>query len=420
MDRRSEGNSRAWIAVGAAAALMAVAQGSRSSFGFFVSPLNTATGLGLATISFALATSQLAAGVAQPLLAAWSDRVGLARSIATGALLLALFTAIVPFVSTGAGLTLALCAGTAAAVAVGSAPTLIAAVARRVPAERRDLAAGIVGAGGSAGQLVLGPTTQTVAIASGWVSAIALLAALSMIAIPLALAFRAGGAAAAEVRARGGHGTRAGDALRSRDYWLVTASFFLCGFHVSFLTAHMPGVIEACGLPASLAGTWLGIIGLSNIAGSIASGAAIRHVSKRKVLAGLYALRAVGVALFLVAPKTQAVVIAFSVWMGLTYMAALPPTSGLVADRFGVGRLASLLGIAMLLHQVGSFLGVWLGGLVFAAAGTYDWVWQADIALATVAACCALAVREPRTSGEPAPHSDETPRSRGVAAPHLA
>ncbi|MCU0804831.1 MAG: MFS transporter [Burkholderiales bacterium] len=382
---------------------MALAQGSRSSFGLFVSPLNTATGLGLATISFAMAASQLAAGVAQPLFAAWSGRVGLARSITAGALLLALFTAMVPFVSSAAGLTFALSAGAAAAVAVGSAPTLLAAVAARVPAARRDLAAGIVGAGGSAGQLVLGPTTQLVAAASGWVNAIVALAALSAVAIPLALPFRRHGADAAD--APSGRATRAstGDALRSRDFWLVSASFFVCGFHVSFLLAHMPGVIEACGLPPSLAGTWLGIVGVCNIIGSIGSGALIRRVSKRSALAVLYALRATGVALFLAAPKTETTMVAFSAWIGLTYMATLPPTSGLIADRFGVARLASLLGVTMLVHQAGSFLGVWLGGLAFARAGSYDWVWKADIALATLAAACVLAVREP--AGRPAgPH----------------
>jgi len=238
-----------------------------------------------------------------------------------------------------------------------------------------------------------------VAIASGWVSAVVALAALSVLAIPLALPLR--GSIPALDPSGSRHSDSATDALRSRDYWLVTASFFVCGFHVSFLLAHMPGVIEACGLPSRLAGTWLGIIGLCNIVGSIASGAAIRRVSKRNALAVLYALRALGVALFLALPKTETTVIAFSVWIGLTYMATLPPTSGLIADRFGVGRLATLLGITMLVHQVGSFLGVWLGGLAFAATGSYDWAWKADIVLAVLAAACALAVREPRPSGKP-------------------
>jgi len=413
MDLRSDQGRQAWIAVAAAAALMALAHGSRSSFGLFVSPLNTATGLGLATVSFAMAASQLAAGVAQPLVAAWAGRVGLARSIVAGAFLLALFTAVVPLASSGAGLTLALSAGAAAAVAVGSAPTLLAAVARRVPAAQRDLAAGIVGAGGSAGQLVLGPTTQLVAVASGWINAVVALAGLSLVAIPLALAFRSHGTGAARAEIPRAPGARAGDALRSRDYWLVTASFFLCGFHVSFLLAHMPGVIEACGLPASLAGTWLGIVGLCNIVGSVGAGAMTRHVSKRHVLVAIHGLRAVGVAFFLLAPRTEATVIAFSVWIGLTYMAVLPPTSGLIADRFGVARLAPLLGIAMLVHQIGSFLGVWFGGLAFAWAGSYDWVWKIDIALAALGAACVLAIREPRSRVERTGQRPLAPEARG-------
>ena len=392
---RGAGNRKAWAVIAAAAALMALSQGSRSSLGLFVSPLNTATGLGVATISFAMATSQLAAGLAQPALGALSERVGLARLIAVGGLALALASAAVPFVVSGAGLTLALAAGAAAGVAVGSAPTLLAAVAQRVSAGQRNLAAGIVGAGGSAGQLVLGPFAQAMTGATGWVNAMLALAALALAAIPLALPFgrhRPSGREAVP-----SPGTRQGvaTALRTASYWYVTASFFVCGFHVSFLLAHMPGVIESCGLPASLSGAWLGVVGLCNIVGSVAAGVAIRRVSKRKTLALLYVLRAVGVALFLIAPKTEITVLAFSVWIGLTYMATLPPTSGLIADLVGMQRFATLLGVTMLVHQVGSFLGVWLGGIAFETTGSYDWIWVADVALALLAAVCALAVREP-------------------------
>jgi len=396
MDRSSGvGNKQAWAVVVAAAALMALSQGSRSSFGLFVSPLNTATGLGIATISFAMAVSQLAAGLAQPVLGSLSERFGPARLIAAGGVALALTTAILPFFASAVALTLALAAGAAAGVAVGSAPTLLAAVAKRIPAGQRNLAAGIVGAGGSAGQLVLGPLTQAITLGSSWVTALLTLAALAVAAIPLALPFRERLAARPEPRSADADVEGVAPALRSPAYWYITASFFVCGFHVSFLLAHMPGVIEACGLPASLSGTWLGIIGLCNIAGSVASGAAIRHVSKKKALAVLYALRALGVAFFLAMPKTEPTVLAFSVWIGLTYMATLPPTSALIADIFGVRRLASLLGVTMLFHQVGSFLGVWLGGLAFETRGSYDWVWKADIALAVLAAGSALAIREP-------------------------
>jgi predicted MFS family arabinose efflux permease len=185
------------------------------------------------------------------------------------------------------------------------------------------------------------------------------LAALALLALPLSRAFdprpeSSGVAPPAPVEVR--------DAWVDPNFWLICGGFFVCGFHVSFLLAHMPGQIELCGLPASLSGQWIAVVGACNVIGSLAAGAAIERVSMKHLLASLYALRALGVALFLAAPKNEATMFAFAVWMGLTYMATLAPTSGLVGKLFGTHRLATLLGVVMPIHQVGAFLGVWLGG----------------------------------------------------------
>jgi predicted MFS family arabinose efflux permease len=157
---------------------------------------------------------------------------------------------------------------------------------------------------------------------------------------------------------------------------------------------HLPGLIELCGLPSSVSGLSLAVLGLFNIAGSIAAGFVIQRYSMRRTLAALYAARGIGIVLFIAAPKTELTVLAFSAWMGLTYMAVLPPTAGLIGRLYGAQRLATLLGITFLVHQAGAFLGAWLGGVVLERTGSYDLMWRLDLALAAVAAAISLAMRE--------------------------
>jgi MFS family permease len=401
----------AWIVTGAASILMALTMGSRSVFGLFISPLNSATGLGIATISLVVALSQLTWGAAQPVAGLLSERYGASRVVAAGSLLLALGTALIPLSDSAAGLFFALTLGAVAGAAVGSNAVLLGLVSRCVPDGKRGLAAGVVGAGGSAGQLLIAPTAQAMIAGTGWINAMLALAALSLLALPVALGLRrpepapsgadvpssATARPAAPDAAGGGLAARwalARAALASPGYWIVTGGFFVCGFHVSFLVSHMPGVVEVCGLPASVAGAWLGIVGLCNIVGSIASGWVIERLPMKRVLTALYTARALGVAIFLVLPKNEWTLYAFAVWMGITYMATLPPTAGLIGKLFGVERLATLLGITMFVHQIGGFLGVWLGGVVVARTGSYDVLWLADLALAVVAALIHLPLRE--------------------------
>lgn len=396
----------------AAALLMAITMGSRSSFGLFVSPMNSATGLGIVTISFAVAINQLLWGFAQPLVGLAADRYGSARIIAVGCLALAAGTGLLPFVQTGTELVLALSAVAIATAAAGSNGMLLGEVSRRATPAQRGLLVGIVGAGGSAGQLLLGPGTQSIISTVGWQGAMLGLAALTLLTIPLALVFRAprqhpitppSAADDGAVRA----------ALVSPAFWCISGGFFVCGFHVAFLTSHMPSVIALCGLPASVSGVWLAIVGACNIIGSLAAGAAIRSGSMRQALMMLYALRAIGVALFLVLPKNEWVVLGFAGWMGLTYMATLPPTAGLVGKLFGLRSMATLLGVVMMVHQVGAFLGVWLGGIVVTVSGSYDWIWYADILLALLAVVLHVPVREHATS----PRLQPPAVASGIATP---
>jgi len=396
MQSRSESARGALVVTAAAVVLLAVTMGSRSVFGLFLSPLNSATGLGIATISFAVAVSQLTWGAAQPFCGMLAERYGPARVIFAGTLLAAASSAALPFAGT-APLLLAVYAVGGIAATVGSPSLLVGTVSQRVAPERRGMVAGVIGAGGPLGQLVLAPATQAAISLAGWASAAFALAALSLVALPLALAFRRP-VAPAQAAARQQPAVTLRAALASPQYWIINATFFVCGLHVFFLVTHLPGVIELCGLPSSISGVSLAALGLFNIAGSIGAGFVVQRWSMKRTLASLYAARAIGIALFLAAPKTAPVVLAFSAWMGLTYMAVLPPTAGLVGKLFGAQRLATLLGITFVVHQAGAFLGSWLGGVVLEATGSYEPMWMLDLALAGLAAAVSLAVREHATA----------------------
>lgn len=391
--------STALAVTAAAVALLAITMGSRSVFGLFLSPLNSATGLGVATISFAVAASQLTWGLAQPFCGMLAERYGAARIIFAGTLLAAATGAMLPFADS-APLLVAVFAVSGIAATVGSPSLLVGTVSQRVAPERRGMVAGIVGAGGPLGQLVLAPATQAVISLAGWMSAAFALAALSLAALPLALAFRrpAGAAPAAQQRS-----VPLREALASPRYWIINATFFVCGLHVFFLVTHLPGVIELCGLPASVSGLSLAVLGLFNIAGSIGAGFVVQRYSMKRTLASLYAARGIAIALFLAAPKTELTVLAFSAWMGLTYMAVLPPTAGLVGKLYGAQRLPTLLGITFVVHQAGAFLGSWLGGVVLERTGSYDSMWLLDLTLAALAAVVCLGIREdaPRAAQPP-------------------
>ncbi|MDQ1831145.1 MFS transporter [Massilia scottii] len=402
----------AWLLILAASAILMITMGARLTTGLFLSPINTATGLGVASISFAMAIGQFVWGAAQPVFGAVADKWGSAKVIILGAVMLAAGMAATPFVSSQWGLMLTMGLLTAAGAGAGSFSILIGATAQRLPAARRPFAAGFINAGGSFGQFVFAPLMQAIINSAGWIAAMLTMAATTLLTIPLAWPLRKGaGLAKADpavvappkpVEVPGiGLGAQIKIALRDRSYLCLHAGFFTCGFHIAFLVTHLPGEVALCSLPAGVSANALALIGLFNIAGSLTAGALSTRYRMKSLLALMYASRAVIVIAYLLAPKTPMTFYVFAGALGFTWLATVPPTAGLVGKLFGMRYLSTLFGLTLLSHQVGGFFGAWLGGLSFVAYGDFTWMWYADIVLALAAALINLPIREAHVVREP-------------------
>ena len=376
----------------AAAAVLMVTMGARNTLGLFVSPINSSTGLGVVTISFALAIAQFVWGAVQPLAGALADRHGPRPVLAVGLVLLAFGTALTPFMSSGIGFVFALGFLTAMGAGSASFSVLLGAAAQRLPPQARGTASGVINAGGSFGQFVFAPVVQKLIQGLGWAGAMWALAVAMLAALPLVGAVAQGGPAPH----KGGEGAWSAvrGALRDRSYLLLHAGFFTCGFHIAFLVTHLPGEVDLCGLPPTVASWSLAIIGLANIAGSLLAGAAVSRYRSKLALALMYGSRAVLILVYLAAPKTPATFYFFAFGLGLTWLSTVPPTASIVGKLFGIRYLATLFGLTLLSHQVGAFFGAWLGGIAITRLGSYQWMWYADIALATFAAIVNLPIRE--------------------------
>ena len=379
----------------AAGLVFALIFGVRQSVALFISPINSATGLGIASISLAFAVAQLMWGVTQPIAGAVADKYGTGRVVATGAVLVMLGTVLTPHATTTWMLVLLIGVVGAGGGGVAGLGVLMSSVARAVPPEKRGLATGIVNAGGSFGQFVVAPLAILLTGMLGWVGALTALGLLSLAIVPLAWPLRG-------LHPSGPHGAlpektirhAVRDAMNDPSFLLLTGGFFVCGFHVAFIGTHLPNVIALCGLPPAVAGWSLSLIGLFNIAGSFASGWAIGRWRMKNVLSLIYAARAAAVLAFVFAPKTTATFLVFAVVLGVTYLSTVPPTVGLVGKLHGIRYVATLFGLVMLSHQVGGFLGAWLGGQVYERTGSYDWLWYTDIMLALGAALIHLPIKE--------------------------
>lgn len=401
----------AWGLVLVAAAILMVTMGARQSLGLFMSPLNSATGLGIAKISLAMAIGQLVWGAVQPVFGAVADRWGPGRVIVIGAGLLAAGCALTTQVTSEWGLIVAVGLLSAAGAGAGSFSILIGATAQRIPANRRSVAGGVINAGGSMGQFIFAPLNQAVMTAFGWVSAMWMMAVLALSTAPMAWWLRGTPRAAAAATPQAPSATAAPaaaapagttlreqlrQALRNKSYWCLHAGFFTCGFHIAFLVTHMPGEVDLCGLSANVASTSLAIIGLANVAGSLVVGAMGERVRMKMILFWMYLSRVVAILLYLAAPKEPATFYIFALALGATWLATVPPTAGLTAKLFGTRYLATLFGLTLLSHQVGGFLGAWLGGIAITTTGSYEWMWWADAVLALLAALVNLPIREAR------------------------
>jgi predicted MFS family arabinose efflux permease len=382
----------------AAAAILLLNMGARQSLGLFIAPMASDRPISVVEISFAFAVSQLVWGMAQPVFGGLVERWGSLRVIVLGALMVMTGTALTPLAQSAPMLTLLLGILTAAGAGAGSFSILIGWLARYLPAERRPFAAGLINAGSSLGQFIFAPLTQALIASLGWVMAMEVLALSALGVIPLAVVLARQTAARQPEDGPGQVPVSLASQLRvaSADpgYRLIHAGFFTCGFHIGFLTTHLPGEVALCSLAPAVSATSLALIGLFNVAGSIGAGWLSQRMPLRYLLAGLYASRALLILGFLALPKTPAVFYLFSALLGLTWLATVPPTSGLIGRLFGARYLATLFGLALLTHQVGGFFGAWLGGATIARFGDFNWMWYADAALALFAAVSQLPIRE--------------------------
>ena len=381
----------------AAAAILMVTMGARQSLGLFISPLNSSTGLGITTISLALAVAQLMWGVIQPVAGAVADRYGPAKILIAGILVLAIGMALTPFMTSGFGLIVSLGILSAIGAGAGSFSVLIGAASQHLSSDERGKAAGIINAGGSLGQFVFAPLAQTLIQMLGWMGAMWSLAVITVGALPLVRVVSPAGRAHGDIGVRGAAPWQAvQDAMEDRSYLLLHAGFFTCGFHIAFLVTHLPGAVNLCGLPAEVASWSLALIGLANILGSLIAGAATQRFRSKYILAAMYGSRALLIAWYLAAPKTKWTFYSFAVGLGLTWLATVPPTATIVGKLFGSRYLSTLFGLTLLSHQIGGFLCAYLGGLALVRFGDYQWMWYADMALAAAAAVINLPIREAR------------------------
>jgi predicted MFS family arabinose efflux permease len=389
-----------------AGAILLITMGVRQTSGLFLIPITQSTGVTVVAMSFALAVGQLMWGAAQPIFGAIADKYGAVKVVIAGAILLALGNALTPFAASDLGLIGTMGVLSAAGAGAGSFSILIGIAAQRLPPEKRSFAAGVINAGGSIGQSVFAPLVQFIIGAAGWASAMFATAFAALLTIPLVLPLRQrAGASGAASLAPVPHltlGEQLRVAMRDPSYLCLHAGFFTCGFHIAFLVTHLPNDLRLCGLSASVAPLSLMLIGVFNVAGSLTAGWLGQRYRMKYLLALIYASRALIVAIYVVMPKTALNVYVFAGALGFTWLATVPPTSGLVGKLFGTRYLATLFGLTLLSHQIGGFLGAWLGGVALAQTGNYAWIWYADITLALLAAAANLPIREARLTAQTA------------------
>ena len=386
-----------WWIIGAGGLVFALIFGVRQSQVLFIGAINTQTGLGIAAISLAFAWAQLMWGVTQPFAGAIADKYGSGRVIAVGGVMVALGTVLTPYASSTWMLILLIGVVAAGGAGMAGLGVLMSAVGRALPPEKRGMATGLVNAGGSFGQFAVVPLAQFLSGGIGWIGAVTATGMIAVAVIPLAFVLRGKTVTPSQTAGAPAEKTMreaVRDAGRDPSFLLLATGFFVCGFHVAFLITHLPGVVASCKLPAEVAAWSISLIGLFNIFGSFGAGWAIGRWRMKSVLSVLYATRALAVLAFMAAPKTPLTFIVFSIVMGLSFLATVPPTVGLVAKLHGMRFMATLFGIVMLSHQIGGFLGAWLGGILFERTGSYDWMWYIDIMLAVGAALIHLPIKE--------------------------
>jgi MFS family permease len=372
--------------VAAGAIVSLIGYGVRADFGLFQDPMLATRGWSRETFALALALQNLMWGLGQPFAGAIADRCGAGRVLAGGAVLYAAGIALGAVVEGPLALHLTLGVMTGLGLSGASMFIVLGAFGRLLPPERRVWASGIATAAGSLGQFLFAPIGQGFIAAWGWPVALMLLAAAALPIIPVALALRSRSEPAAALQAEQSLGAALREASAHKSYWLLIAGFFVCGFHLAFIQVHMPAYIAGFGLNASVGAWAIGLVGLFNTIGAYAAGVLAGRRSKKNLLSAIYLSRAVAIALFVLTPVSVPSVLAFSAAMGLLWLSTVPPTSGLVALMFGPRYMSMLFGLVFLSHQIGAFIGVWLGGWAYDAFGSYTLVWWISVGLGVASA----------------------------------
>ncbi|ALN19807.1 major facilitator superfamily transporter [Ectopseudomonas mendocina] len=395
--------STTWLLLGASL-ILALSLGTRHGFGLFLPPMSAEFGWGREVFAFAIALQNLIWGLAQPITGALADRFGARKAIVTGGVLYVL--GLLCMGMADSPLSLSLSAGLLIGIGLSgtSFSVILGVVGRAVPAEKRSMAMGIAAAAGSFGQFAMLPGTLGLIGWLGWSSALLALGLLVALILPLAAMINE-----APSPVSTGPQQTLGEALREATshsgFWLLALGFFVCGFQVVFVAVHLPAYLVDHHLPALTGTTVLALVGLFNIFGTYIAGWLGGRMAKPRLLSILYLLRGVVITLFLLAPLTQWSAYLFGIAMGLLWLSTVPLTNGTVATLFGVRNLSMLGGIVFLFHQLGSFLGGWLGGYLYDTTGSYDLVWQISIGLSLMAAALNWPVREvpvARLQGAPA------------------
>ena len=393
------GRRKTAVIVVAGCLIALVTYGLRTSFGLFIDPLSDLRGFDREAFALAIGIQNLMWGLGQPFAGAIADRYGAGRVLAAGGVMYAAGTALMALSTDAASLTLTGGVLLGLGLSGGSFTIVLAAFARLVPPERRSWSMGLATAAGSLGQFLFAPLGQAFIGAYGAVTALLLLSCFVAL-VPLLAGALTGRGSEAERDAEPEMSTAGAirGALSHPSYLLLTSGFFVCGFHVAFITTHLPPYLTDLGFSAGLAAWALALIGLFNVIGAYSAGVLGGIQSKRLLLSGIYLSRAVVFALFVLVPTTPLIVLAFAAAMGLLWLSTVPLTSGLVAVMFGTRHVGMLFGFVFLSHQVGAFLGVWLGGAVYESTGSYDAMWWISIVLSLAAAAVHLPIHERRAA----------------------
>jgi MFS family permease len=384
-----------WQVLVCGAAIVTLSMGIRHGFGLWLQPITQAQGWTRETFAFAIAVQNLSWGLFGIFAGMIADRFGAFRVIIAGAVLYALGLAGMALAATGMLFTLSAGVLIGAAQAGTTYAIIYGVIGRNISAEKRSWAMGVAAAAGSFGQFLMVPTEGFLISSLGWQEALLVLSAAVLLIVPLAFGLREKTTpGAAPVKREQTIVQALAEAFKYPSFQLLMAGYFVCGFQVVFIGVHMPSYLKDKSLPPEVASYALALIGLFNVFGTYAAGALGQRMPKKNILAGIYFARALVIAIFIAAPLTPLSVYIFSAVMGTLWLSTVPPTNAAVAQIFGIQHLSMLSGFIFFGHQIGSFMGVWLGGYLYDRTGSYDIVWYLSIALGIFAGLVNLPVRE--------------------------